>query len=107
MSIDIREGLTIRNYRDELIEIPPHSERVYLESWANGYFDFLFYSEPQEGFDPSGRIHFMIKRFNMNPVGLLMNVEDAISIVRGLTICIQEAIAAGVPTKPEHKDVQP
>lgn len=100
-AIDIRDGLIIKHENGKTIEIPPHSERYYVEAWGNGYIDFLFYSEPQPGFDPSDRIHFMIKGFDFGPKGFLLNAEDAISLVRGLTVGIQMAIAAGVPLKPE------
>lgn len=97
---DIREGGTFNFGDGRIIEVPPHSRRIYLEVWGNGFFDFLFYDEPQEDADPSDRIHMMIHGFDGERSGLLLNVEDGLAIIRGLTAGIQFAIAANVPVKP-------
>lgn len=97
---NIQDGLTIDFGDGKTLVIPPHSQRVYLEVWSNGFIDVLFYQEPQEDEDPSDRIHLMVHDFDGGVRGHIMNVEDAICIVHGLTTAIQHAIGAGVPTKP-------
>lgn len=44
---NIQDGLTIDFGDGKILEIPPHSQRVHLEAWGNGFMDVLFYSEPQ------------------------------------------------------------
>lgn len=102
--IDIREGITVVWHSDgRTIEIPPHSQRVYLEIWGNGFIDVLFYAEPQLDEDPSDRIHLMIHGFGGERRGFIMNVQDAICMVHGLSTGIQRAIEEGVPTRPEQE----
>jgi len=82
------------------VEVPPHSEREYLELWGNGaILEMLFYSELQND-EPSDRIHLMITDSDGARHGWLMNVEDAIGIIRGLSVATQKAIGANIPTKP-------
>lgn len=101
---DIREGITVDFGDDRTLEIPPHSQRVYLEMWGNGFIDVLFYDEPQLGEDPSDRIHLMIHGFDGERRGFIMNVQDAICMVHGLSTAIQRAIEAGVPLKPTKQE---
>jgi hypothetical protein len=98
---DIRDGIIVDYGDGREIEIPPHSERVYLEMWANGFIEVLFYSEPQPDEDPSDRIHLIVHGFGGERRGFLMNAEDATAMIHGLSTGIQRAIAAGVPLKPE------
>jgi hypothetical protein len=97
---DIRDGIAVDYGDGQKIEIPPHSERIYLEIWRNGCMEVLFYSEPQPDVDVSDRIHLLIHGFGTGKRGLLMNVQDAIAMVHGLSTGIQRAIEAGVPTGP-------
>lgn len=97
---DIREGIIVDYGNGKQIEIPPHSQRVYLEVWGNGFIDVLFYDEPELGEDESDRIHLMVHGFGGDTRGFLMNTQDAMAMIHGLSTAVQRAIEAGVPTKP-------
>lgn len=97
---NIMDGLTIDFGDGHTLVVPPHSQRIYLEAWGNGFLDVLFYQEPVEGEDESDRIHLMIHGFDGYADGWILNVEDAIAMIRGLSAGIQHAIAHDVPTKP-------
>jgi len=99
---DIRDAIVVDYGNGQKVEIQPHSQRVFLEVWANGAMEVLFYTEPQPDTDPSDRIHWMITGFDGERRGFLMNVEDTIATIRGLSIGIQCAIEMGVPTKPRN-----
>jgi hypothetical protein len=98
-SIDVRNEVTI-DYGGSDIVVPPHSQRVFLEVWRNGAMEVLFYNEAQPDCDSSDRIHWMVTGFDGERRGFLMNVEDAIASIRGLSLGIQYALAADVPVKP-------
>lgn len=101
---DIREGIIV-DFGDGLtLEIPPHSQRIYLELWGNGFIDVLFYDEPQPDADPSDRIHLLVHGFGGERRGFIMNVQDAICMVHGLSTGIQRAIEAGVPMRPAEQE---
>ena len=102
--IDIREGVIIDYGDGREVKIPPHSERIYLEVWRNLACEVLFYTEVQPNADPSDRIHLIIHRVDGDRRGFLMNVQDAISVVHGLTTAIQRAIAADISMKPGVTD---
>jgi len=102
--IDIREGVIIDYGDGREVKIPPHSERIYLEVWRNLACEVLFYTEVQPNADPSDRIHLMIHAGDCVRRGFLMNVQDALSIVHGLTTAIQRSIAADIPLKPGVTD---
>ena len=82
------------------MEIPPHSERIYLELWPNQAVEILCYSQPQPGEDNSDRIHLIIHEDD-NRRGWLMNCEDALAVIRGLTAGIAAAVELGIPWGPE------
>ena len=99
IDLDVRNGITI-DYGGSNLVVPPHSKRVFLEVWANGAMEVLFYADPQPDVDPSDRIHWMITGFDGERRGFLMNVEDAIAAIRGLSLGVQRALSANVPLKP-------
>jgi hypothetical protein len=101
MSIDLKLGGTIELQPGRVIEIPPHSQRVFGELWGNGAFiEVLFYDEPQPDQDPSDRIHLLITQADGKRRGWLMNVEDANSIIGGLSVGIRCALEKRVPCVP-------
>lgn len=86
------------------IEIPVCEDRIYALCWENGQLiEVLFYEEPQDGEDPSDRIHLLITPEGEKPRGWLMNVDDAISIIEGLSMGCRLAMKAGIPTQGEEQ----
>lgn len=105
-TFDIDKGGDIIFEDGRAIHVTPHSERIFGALWGNGAFlEFLVYSNPREGFDPSDRIHMLITAADSKPRGYMMNVEDAASIITGLSTAISAVIEGGYPTKPETKAV--
>ena len=101
--VDAREGGTIEFEDGSRIEVPAHSQRVHGDIWHNGAFvEVLFYQEPQPGEDPSDRIHLMVTDRNGDKDGWLMNAEDAVSIIRGLTAALQAAVDYYAHTEGEN-----
>lgn len=100
INIDPRDEIVIDHGGDSLIVIPAHSQRIFLEVWANGAMEVLFYDEPQPGEDPSDRIHWLITGFDGEKRGFLLNVEDAVAVISGLSSAVRRAIYTGVPTRP-------
>lgn len=97
---DTRMGGTVKFPDGHCIEIPAHSQRVHGEIWHNGAFiEVLFYQEQQPGKHPSDRIHLMVTDGEGNRSGWLMNTEDAVSIIRGLTTAVQAAIESNIPVR--------
>jgi hypothetical protein len=98
--IDICGGGTIKYDDGREVVIETHSERVWVEVWSNGaIIETLCYSEPQEGSVNSDRIHLIITDGNGERTGWLMNIEDAIAIIGGLSRAVSRAIDLGVPAK--------
>lgn len=97
-TIDIVNGGTITFDSGEVM-LEPHSERVWVEVWSNGtIIEVLCYSEPQPDTVESDRIHLLITTGGKT-TGWLMNIEDAIAIISGLSRAMSKAIDLGVPTK--------
>lgn len=92
---DLKLGGTING-----IEIPPHSQREHLAVYGKAVYEFLFYESAQPGEDPSDRIHVIITTCDGQKQGWLMNVEDALVFIRGLSVCVQKAVESGVPLRP-------
>ena len=96
--VDLIHGGTIEYPDGRTITLPPHSQRVFGSIWHNGAFiEVLFYEQPQPSQDASDRIHLLITPAKGKRRGWLMNVEDAIAIIRGLSVAITHAIEQGVP----------
>jgi len=96
MTVDLKAGGEVAGRT-----IPAHSERIYLEAWQNGAMvEVLFYEEPPDPAEPSDRIHLVVTPADGESQGWLMNVEDAIGVIRGLSVAVQAAIEAEVPIKP-------
>ncbi len=95
-AIDVKHG----GVTDWGVEIEPHSEREYLAILGKTVYEFLFYTEKLENHDSSDRIHVMVTSADGSKQGWLMNIEDALIFMRGLSICMYKAVQAGIPPKP-------
>jgi len=76
--------------------------RERYQAIATGYIlaiEVLVYTEQQSGEDPSDRIHLLIHAGQAQR-GWLMNVEDAVSIIAGLSAAIEQVIVRDIPVKP-------
>jgi hypothetical protein len=80
--------------------VEPHSQREHLAVLGSAVYEFFFYEEEQPDEDPSDRIHVIITTADGHKTGWLMNVQDAMIFIRGLSVCVQKAIEAGVPLTP-------
>lgn len=99
--VDLKNGGTVDFGDGTVVEIPPNQHREHLSVFGRTVYEFLFYPKPLDGEDPSDRIHVIITDLEGNRRGWLMNVEDAIVFIRGLSVCMQKAIEAGdVPFTP-------
>jgi hypothetical protein len=88
-------------------QVEPHSQREYLAVLGSTVYEFFFYEQEQPDEDPSDRIHVIITTAAGHKTGWLMNVEDAMIFLRGLSVCVQKAIQAGVPLKPARTESAP
>jgi len=96
----IQNGGTIQFDDGTKIVIAPHSERVWIAVWHNGTtIETLCYSQPQEGNVESDRIHLVITPEGGERIGWLMNIEDAVNIITGLSRAIDKAIDYGIPVR--------
>jgi hypothetical protein len=102
---NIREGgkVVFSNGQERIIE--PHPCRVHLEIRGMALYDFYYYPEgPQEadpGADTSDVIQMILTAFNQDePTGWLMNVQDALAIIHGLSTAAGLAIEDGIPVAP-------
>ena len=99
-SMNVREGGYVEFGDGSRIEVPAHSQRVHGDIWHNGCFiEVLFYEEEQPGEHPSDRIQLLVTDSEGIRDGWLMNVDDALSIVRGLVTAIQIAIESDTPVR--------
>jgi hypothetical protein len=94
--IDLKSGGTT----ERGVCVEPHSQREHIAVLGNSVYEFLFYEEQQPGQDPSDRIQIIITTADGSKQGWLMNVEDSMIFIRGLSVCVQKAIRAGVPLAP-------
>ena len=98
--VDLLRGGIIEYPDGHKVTIPPHSQRVFGSIWHNGAFiEVLFYEQTQPRQDASDRIHLLVTLANGKRNGWLMNVEDAIAIIRGLSVAITQAIEQDIPIK--------
>lgn len=79
-----------------------HSCIVHQREWeGNGArIEILYYPDPQPGEDWSDRIHLLITPAGEAPRGWLMNVEDAMTIIHGLSGAVDRAIHDMIPPYP-------
>lgn len=98
--VDLKNGGVVDFGDGTVVEIPPNPHREHLAVFGETVYEFLFYPEPLPGEDQSDRIHVLITDRHGKRCGWLMNVEDAIVFIRGLSVCMQKAVEAGVPFTP-------
>lgn len=78
---------------------------MYKQTWGNkAEIEVVFYPETIPGEDPSDRIQMFVTPAGKDTRGWLLNVEDAVAVIRGLSIGIQECVFADVPTRPYVPD---
>lgn len=95
---DVQQAITVKLDDGREITLEAHSQRVFGCIWANGAVaEVLFYDEPQPGHDVSDRIHLLITPAGGERRGWLMNIEEAVEVISGLTIGMRKAIETGVP----------
>ena len=102
---NIREGgkVIFSNGQERIIE--PHPCRVHLEIRGMALYDFYCYPEGPRDTDPdadsSDVIQMILTAFNQDePTGWLMNVQDALAIIHGLSTAAGLAIEDGIPVAP-------
>ena len=83
------------------IRIPAHSQRVHLAVWeGNGtWIEVLFYQDRQPDHIHSDRIQLIIHPADGKKRGWIMNIEDAVEIIQGLSTAINKALAANIPVR--------
>lgn len=96
---NVTNAYTITDNDGVARKIPGHSNRIYLAKWPNKAIEVLVYTEQQSGEDLSDRIHLLIHAGQAQR-GWLMNVEDAVSIIAGLSAAIEQVIVRDIPVKP-------
>jgi len=73
-------------------------KQLYIETWGNGAtIEVLYHVNPIVNEDLSDRIHLIITQSNGEPRGWLMNQQDAIGIIRGLSVAIAKCIEDNIP----------
>lgn len=95
-------GLMVHEENGVEVWIEPAPERQCLAVLGKTVYDFWYHPEPLPGEDPSDRIRMIITSADGGVTEALGNVEDALLIIRGLSICATEAVVAGVPTRPKE-----
>lgn len=71
---------------------------VYSERWRNhAKIEVFFHEQKLTGYDESDRVELVVTTEDGATPSLVMNVEDAIGIIRGLTVGIQCCIQRGIP----------
>jgi hypothetical protein len=104
MGFDIKRGGIVEFEDGHQVEVLPDAERVWGELWHNGAFiEVMCHSEPRCP-EPSDRIHLQITDGGGNRKDWLMNVEDAMAIVQGLTMAVRQAIMEDWPLKPAQSE---
>ncbi len=77
---------------------------IYDESWRNGVrIEVYFHEQIVEGYDDSDRIELVVTTEDGDRPSLMMNVEDAIGVIRGLAGGIQRVIDVGVSVCPKQE----
>lgn len=72
------------------------------EEWGNGSkIEFILYSEPLPGEDKSDQLHMIVTDCDGRQRGWLMNPEDAMTIIRGLSRLVDNAMALDKPYRSE------
>lgn len=99
--IDCKLGGTVDHGDGRIVKIQPHSQREYLAVYGKTVYEFFLYENPQPNEEESDRINVIIKDYDGKFTNWLMNVEDAVVFIRGLSLCIQKAIEIGIPLKPQ------
>lgn len=78
---------------------------LYKQTWGNGAeIEVVFHPDALPGEDPSDRIQMFATPARKETRGWLMNVEDAVAVIHGLTLGIQECVFADVPSRPYVAD---
>lgn len=74
------------------------------EKWENGSrMEFILHSGPQEGEDPSDQLEIIITDQDGKVRNWLMNIEDAITLIRGLSRLVDNALATNKPISPNYE----
>lgn len=94
-------AITYYPYEGSAVTIPPEPDRIYSSEWNNQVIEVIVYSKPLQGFDPSDRIRLRIHTQNTREV--TMNIEDAISIIHGLSKAVELALAEDHPIRPAEQ----
>lgn len=85
---------------DYELTVPYVPERVYLAAWPNGVqHDVWFLEEPLAGHAESDRIYLRLVDKKGLEHNFLMNIEDANSLIIGLSLGIRKSLDAGVPVR--------
>ena len=100
--IDLKTGGRVELSPGRVVVIPPHSQREFLTVLGRTLYEFLVYDEVQPGEDPSDRIHLLITDWKGERRGWLMNVEDALILIQGLSTCCRVVMERGLPLGPER-----
>jgi len=73
-------------------------------TWGNGAtMEFLLYYEPLVGEDPTDRLQMIVTDCDGNKRGWLMNIEDAMVVIRGLSRLVDNAIRLGLSVSGDYE----
>lgn len=74
-------------------------------SWGNGTrIEFLLHEGPLPGEDPSDRLQVLVTDCDGLSRGWLMNIEDAVLIIRGLSRLVDNALRLGFPISSNYEE---
>jgi len=76
-------------------------------TWCNGAtMEFLLYHDPLEGEHPSDRLQMIVTDCDGDKRGWLMNIEDAMVIIRGLSRLVDNALRVGMQISGDYENAQ-
>ena len=77
------------------------------EEWSTGgKMEFILYEKPIEGEHPSDQLQLLITPTGGERRGWLMNIEDAVTIIRGLSRLVDNALATGKPVSGDYEELR-
>lgn len=97
------ERITILHKDGSSEVIKAHPNRIRLEVRGKAIYEYYYFPNGVEGEDPSDVIQFRTKPYNSDEwTGWLMNVEDVMQIIAGISLAANYALLDGLPVGPQE-----
>ena len=75
-------------------------------TWSNGAtIEFVLYVDPLDGEDKTDRLQMLVTECDGKKRGWLMNIEDAMVIMRGLSRLVDNALRVGMPVSGDYERI--